>query len=473
MFVDAVRACIDAHAMIPVPSTVLIAVSGGADSMALLTALYRLRDVYQMQLVVAHVDHQLRQAEARRDATFVQHQSAHLGLPFHYLRVDAKAWQRKTGLSPQHAAREQRYAALSAVQQVVGASRIALGHMADDQAESVLLRLARGTSPAGLAGIPPVNLPCIRPLITVSRQMIQGFLQAEDIPWVEDSSNASRVYLRNQVRHELLPILRQANPQVDGHLNELANMMAAENAFLDAQVDILYRQAVTPQPGFRFHLRRTPCKRAPLALQRRLLRRVLEAALPEAVTATFQHTEALRQLVVAGLNGQRLTLPGGWLAECSREGLWLWLERAALSPELNLGLSVPGQLEIPSLGLQLTSEMVSTMPTHLLTVAEVATSAQRVAQKQDVAYIDASQLQLPLTVRLRQPGDRFHPYGASGSKKLSAFLIDKKVPRVERDRIPLVLSGAHIIWVAGYQIADTVKVHPHTHRVVRLHRTWL
>lgn len=471
MLIDAVRACIDAHSMIPLRSTVLLAVSGGADSMALLAVLYQLRDVYQMQLVVAHVDHQMRQTEAGRDARFVEQQAAQLRLPFQYLRVDVKAWQRNTGLSPQHAARDQRYAALSAAQQSVGAARIALGHMADDQAETVLLRLVRGTSPAGLAGIPPVNLPCIRPLMKVSRQAIQTFLQTERIPWVEDSSNTSRVYLRNKVRHDLLPILRQTNPQVDVHLDELAEMMSAENDFLDAQAEALYRESVERQPGFRFTLERTPFQAAPLALQRRVVRRLLAAALPVSGMASFQHIEALRQLVLNGMRGQRLTLPSGWMAECYRAGLWLWSDRVGLDPQLTLDLPVPGQVELLSLGLRLTSEVLDVEPSGILSRGGIG--VEGVAQQQDFAYIDASQVNLPLAVRQWQPGDRFHPYGAPGSKKLSAFFIDKKVPRVERRRIPLVFSGARLVWVAGYQIADSVKVHARTHQVVRLHRTRL
>lgn len=476
MLIDAVRACIDAHSMIPLRSTVVVAVSGGADSMALLSALYQLRDLYHMQLVVAHVDHQMRPVvEAGHDAEFVEQQAARLRLPFQYLRVDVKAWQRETGLSPQHAAREQRYAALSAVQQQVGASRIAMGHTVDDQAETLLLRLLRGTSPAGLAGIPLVNLPCIRPLMTVSRQMIERFLQGADIPWVEDDSNASRAYLRNQVRHDVLPVLRQANSQVDQHVRELADLMAAENDWMDAHVDTLYQQIVVQRSGGGVTLRRAPYQQAPLALQRRLLRRIFATLGPMAGSMSLHHTEALRNLALNGRTGQRLSLPGGWRGECHRDGLYLWLEQADLHAAVQASLSVPGKVDIPALGLQLTSEILPEIPARFSSGRPRGpqTEAREVAHEPDFAYIDASQLTLPLTVRLRQPGDRFYPYGTSGSKKLSDFFIDKKVPRVERDRVPLVLSGLQIVWVAGYQVADPVKICPDTRQVVCLQRTWL
>ncbi|MDH3599832.1 MAG: tRNA lysidine(34) synthetase TilS, partial [Candidatus Tectomicrobia bacterium] len=413
--------------------------------MALLTALYRLRPVYAMRLHVAHVNHQLRHTEAIRDLRFVQQQAARLGLPFHALQVDISARQHAAGLSPQHAAREVRYDALYGLQQSLGAARIALGHMADDQAETVLMRLLRGTSPAGLAGIAPVRLPCIRPLMTVYRQTILAFLRAEGIPWVEDSSNSYRGYLRNQVRHDMLPLLRCSSPRIDVHCNELTEMLAAENAFFDEQVEALYGQVVAPQPGKRLLLHSRPYQAAPVALQRRLLRRVLDTILPAAVTASFQHIEQLRHCILHAAPGQRLTLPGKWMAERYRETVCLWAADRGSELAFSRVLSVPGTLDLPPLGLRIRTDFIPSAP-------------QPIAQPGNFAYIDASRLTLPLIVRCRQPGDRFHPYGAPGQKKLKAFFIDKKVPRAERDRIPVVLSGSEIVWVVGYQIAEPFKV---------------
>ena len=424
--------------------------------MALLATLYNLRSVYAMQLHVAHVNHQLRHIEARRDTRFVEWQAARLGLPFHALQVEVRARQHAAGLSPQHAAREVRYEALYRLQESLGAARIALGHMADDQAETVLMRLLRGASPAGLAGIPPVRLPCIRPLMTVYRQTILAYLRAEGIPWVEDSSNSYRGYLRNQVRHDMLPLLRRTNPRIDVHFNELTEMIAAENAFLDEQVETLYGHVVTPQPGNRLILHFRPFHAAPLALQRRLLRRVLDTGLPIAVTASFQHIEQLRQFLLHAAPGQRLTLPDKGMAERYRDSVCLWAADRGSEPAFSRALAVPGTLKIPLLGLQISTDFVPSAPWPI-------------AQPGNFAYIDASRLMLPLTVRFRQPGDRFHPYGAPGQKKLKAFFIDKKVPRAERDRIPVVLSGDEIVWVVGYQIAEPFKVRPGTQQTVRLH----
>jgi tRNA(Ile)-lysidine synthase len=250
--------------------------------------------------------------------------------------------------------------------------------------------------------------------------------------------------------------LRRSSPRIDIHFNELTEMLAAENAFLDEQVETLYGQVVAPQPGSRLLLQSRPYQGTPLALQRRLLRRVLNTVLPAAVTASFQHIEQLRQFILHAAPGQRLTLPGKWMAERYREAVCLWDADCSSEQAQRHVLSVPGILDIPLLGLRLRADFIQSAPGPI-------------AQPGNFAYIDASRLTLPLTVRFRQPGDRFHPYGAPGQKKLNAFFIDKKVPRAERDRIPVVLSGGEIVWVVGYQIAEPFKVHPGTQRTVSLH----
>ncbi len=455
MFVAEVQACIDEHAMLPPGATIIVAVSGGADSVALLSVLYRLCAVYGVRLVVAHVNHQLRGEESHRDALFVEQYAARLGVPFHADCVDVKAFQHTLGLSPQHAARHVRYECFSRLQDALRATRIALGHTADDQAETLLLRLLRGSGPAGLSGIAPVRLSYIRPLITVHRQVLRAYLQAEGIPWVEDSSNAQRVYVRNRVRLDLLPILRQYNPQVDKRLNELADMLSAENRILERQTDEVVRQAVHWQPGKRLLIDCVPCGTAPLALQRRLLRRVVETLFTPGVTASFRHIENLRHLIVQGQVGKRLTLPDGWIAERDEHMVWLWNPRHLPAGSLVLTFPVPGQVEISELALRISADIIVDVPNSMLTEA-------------DVAYIDLERVQPPLTVRFRRPGDRFYPLGAPGRKKLKDFFIDRKIPKTERNLIPLVLSGSEIVWVVGRGIAEGCKVRPQTRRMVRL-----
>jgi len=452
-FVAAVRTWIDTHAMCPPGAKIVVAVSGGPDSMALLAVLYQLRSVYDVTLVVAHINHQLRGEESTRDALFVEQHAARLGVPFSLQHVDVKALQRTAGLSPQHAARQLRYACLSTLQRTLGATHIALGHTADDQAETLLLRLLRGSGPAAFAGMPPVRLPYVRPLLTVSRDDILTYLRAEGVPWLEDSSNFHSVYLRNRVRLELFPLLRQYNPQIVSRLNELANMCSAEQRLLARQTERLRTRVVHWQSAKRVLIRCRPYRIAPLALQRRLLRSVVDALLPAVANVSFRHIESLRQLIVHGEVGQRYTLPGSWMAECHQETTLLWHTQQPQAVTQVYPLPVPGYVDIPELELRLSADISERL------VPAVPVSG---------ASIDLERLRLPLTVRFRRPGDRFYPLGAPGRRKLQDFLIDRKVPRAERDVLPLVVSGSDIVWVVGYGIADPYKVRPETRYIVHL-----
>lgn len=455
MLVADVQACIDFYAMLPAGARVIVAVSGGPDSMALLSVLYRLRSQYALTLLVAHVNHQLRGDDARRDALFVAQQARRLGLPFYQTQIDAKAWRRTSRLSPQHAARQLRYTYLSALQHELRSTHIALGHTADDQAETLLLRLVRGTGPAGLAGMPAVRPPYVRPLITSARSTILAWLRSEGIPWVYDRSNVQRSYLRNRLRLECMPILRQFNPRLVERLNDLADMLRADHALLEQQTTALAEQVVQWRPGFRVWLRCGPYREAPLALQRRLLRRLFDRLLMPPTTASFKHVETLRRFLSTGQSGARLSLPGRLLAERQPETVVLWSTRAALPPSQIFTLQVPGTTEIPELALRLTAEIVPAPP------AVPATGPQW-------AWLDRHQLRLPLTLRLPRPGDRFHPLGAPGRKKLTKFLMEHHVPRAERAWLPLVVSGEAIVWVVGHRIAEPCRLRPATRSVVRL-----
>ena len=224
-------------------------------------------------LAVAHVDHQLRGPESARDALLVGQQAARLGLPCYVLKVDVESWRLAGGLSPQHAAREARYAVLAQVAPTPGrVARVALGHNADDQTETLLMRLLRGTGPSGLAGMSPVRLPYIRPLMGTRRHQLIDFLRDEGIPWVQDSSNVKRAYQRNRIRLDVLPALRQHNPQLDQRLYELSEMMAAEDELLERQVDAWYPSIVRRRSAQRLVLQCRAYEHAPLAIQRRLLR---------------------------------------------------------------------------------------------------------------------------------------------------------------------------------------------------------
>jgi len=442
-FADAVEHTIRRHAMLAGGDVVLAAVSGGADSVALLHALVTLAPAWRLRLHVLHVDHGLR-PDSARDGAFVQALGARLGVPVEVAVVDVPPG------SLEDAARAARYAALQACARRVGATRIALGHTADDQAETVLMRLLAGSGVRGLAGIPPVRGAIIRPLIERRRADVLAALASAGLDWVEDPTNRDPKFLRNRVRHELLPLLVDAwEPDVVARLNRVAR---------DAReaVDALDRQASAALE------RLATAERDAVTLSRAAL-----AALPRLVAAEVLRQAAARlgsraPLRAWGHRGLRRVLAtpaprrpfrlGGVLVEVSGDRL-----RVATSVPPPLGertLAVPGRVELPEIGAAIEARLVETrgyaVPRDARTVA-----------------FDAAALPRALAVRPRHRGDRFRAFGG-GERRLKSFLIDAKIPRWERSRLPIVDAGGEIVWLAGLRRAAMAPVTSTTREVVEL-----
>ena len=458
MLVAEVQRFIDTHELLCPGAKVIVSVSGGADSMALLSLLYRLQSTYRLTLIVAHVNHQLRGKEATRDARFVQRHADKLGLPFHQMDVDVKTLKHRTGLSTQHAARQLRYGALRSLSRSLAATHIALGHTADDQAETLLMRLLRGGGPAGLSGIPVKRMPFIRPLIEVHRHTILDYLRADGIPWVEDSSNMSRRYLRSRIRLDLIPTLRAYHPSIAQRLHHVADMLRADNDVLEQQTEDLANQALGWRVGnAMLAIKRAPFAAAPLALQRRLLRFAVDRLPGSGHAAGFRDIEALWRFTVDNGNvGQRLTLAGRLMAEWQKDVVLLWQTRALPPTSLSVLLPVPGTLTLHGLALSLTARSLG------------LTQGWRQQAEPRRVFVDVDAAAFPLSIRFPQPGDRFHPLGATGSQKLQDFFINNKVPKAMRPHVPLVLAGAQILWVVGYRVAEPFKVRPETRQVLEL-----
>jgi tRNA(Ile)-lysidine synthase len=431
------------HAMLAGGETVLVAVSGGADSVALLSILVALAPAWHLTVHALHVDHGLR-ADSDRDAELVCALAARLGVPANVERV------RVGPGSVEAAARAARYAALEAWADRLGASRIAVGHTADDQAETVLMRVLGGAGMRGLAAIPPVRGRIIRPLLEVRRQTLRDALTAEGVGWVEDPSNRDLKFLRNRIRHELLPLLaasyhadvvpalaevaRLARETV-GAIDRTAARELARLAIVEAGVLTLSRAALAalPAPVAAEVLRQAAARfgsRAPLrAWAHRGLRRVLAAAPPR---RPFRLGG-----VTVEVSGDRLRVGAG--------------PAAALATRT---LSVPGRVELPEIGRALEAHR---LPAEGYAVPR---GADRVA-------FDGAAVSPTLTIRRRRRGDRFDAFGA-GERRLKSFLIDARVPRWERDRLPLVEQDGRILWLAGLRRAAAAPVTSATREIVEL-----
>ena len=436
--------------------TLLVAVSGGPDSMALLHALYQLRESFAIRLIIAHLNHQMRRG-AIQDVRFVKATAHGLGIPCIAQSLDVPAYGRRHKLSPEDAARRLRYAFLQTTAKAVAAHHIALGHTADDQAETVLFRLLRGSGLRGLCGIPPVRQPIIRPLIQVQRRDIMPYLRTHRIPFRDDPSNRQRRYARNRIRLALLPQLRKSyNPRVVQTLCATAQLLAADESALQEAAREQFCLARMPAPPDQVHLRTAMITPLSLALQRRVLRQALAEAVGSLQGFTRTHLAHMMALLRTEAGTKGLALPGGTVVERRYDVLTIYRRTPPAAVRIAQPIAVPGLCEVEALRVTIKSDIaqggaaVSSFPTG------------------DIAWLDAEKVGRDLHLRTRSPGDRFQPLGSPHTKKLKAFLIDAKVPRTERDRLPLITTHAGIAWVAGVRPADWAKVTPTTRVILRL-----
>jgi len=424
--------------------TVLVAVSGGADSVALLHLLSRLAPDWRLRLHVLHVDHQLR-AESAADADFVRALGARLGVA---VDVATVAVDRRGSLEA--AARAARYAALEACAARVGAGRIALGHTADDQAETVLMRLVQGAGVRGLAGIPPVRGAIIRPLIEVRRSALEAELARAGLAWVDDASNRDPKFLRNRIRHELLPLLADSyNPEVATALARVASVARETVGALDRAAGIeLDRLAVWADGAATVRLDALRALPRPIAAE--VLRQVAARLASRAPLRAWAHRGLKRVLAVPA--PRRAFKLGGVTVEVS--GALARLATAPLPALIERIVAVPGRTELPEIG-------------QALEVRLVGADAYAIPREPGRVAFDADELATPLVVRPRRRGERFVAFGGA-ERRLKTLLIEAKVPRWDRGRVPVIEAGGTIVWIGRLRRGAAGRVTARTRRVLEL-----
>ena len=393
------------------PRRLLAAVSGGADSMALLHVLALLSAAEGLALFVVHVDHGLR-PDAGQDAALVEAEAARLGLFCRVCRVTVSG-------SGENAARIARYAALAQVYRDVSADALALAHHARDQAETVLLHLMRGSGATGLGAMAEVSareadgMRLWRPFLTVSPDMLRAFLRAEGVLWREDKTNAQEKYLRNYVRHRVLPAMRLRAPACEEAIGRAAELLRQEDADMNAMAADFVRARASLAAPCRFILRE-PLRALPLSLQRRALR------LASPVALDYEKTAAL----LAAQRGETVNLPGGWRSLTTEKRLHFLPQVAEPGAMGRVTLSAAGN------------------------------------DRGDGVWRQAvpKALAVGCTLRFRRPGDRIRPLGAPGEKTLQDYFVDKKIDRPFRDYIPLLCRGDRVIWAVGVGPGEEARV---------------
>ena len=436
---ETIRQTIKKYSMLAGGDKVLIGLSGGADSVCLLKTLDKLREEYNLDLHAVYVDHGLRPEETPAEAEFAKKTAENCGAGFYAEKIDVLSYCKKEGLGKQEAARTLRYEVYERLAAQIGANRIALGHTADDQVETFFMRLLRGAGRKGLSGIPPVRKikgkTIIRPLIGTSRAAIEEFLRQEGAGFITDPTNFRRDYTRNKIRLDLLPVLKKLNPNLDETILRTAQILAEEERYFEIQVMKGLMMLLRNKTGEEIELFLVPLESMDTVLLRRTLRKAIELAkgFNKKRTLGFEHIEDMIGLIKKGKPGDRLDLPGPVRAVKKYSTFLISSKPAA---HIGTGeLDCPGSISIAGTGLAIT--------------ASVLESAERGANGKSVAVLDAGRTGQKLVVRGRKEGDFFYPSGLGGKKKLQDFFVDEKVPRDERDAVPVVLSGDNIVWVAG------------------------
>ena len=436
---------------------VVVAISGGPDSTALLSAL---KAALPVHLIAAHLDHGLRSPEeCERDREAAQALAESLDVPFELGLADTREEARERGTgSLEAAARAVRYRFLGEVAERFGADAVALGHTANDQAETVLMRVLRGTGLRGLGGIPrrrrlsreQPDVIVVRPILSLSRDEVTAYVRDKGLTTVQDGSNADPTYLRNRLRNDVLPLLRTTvNPAVDDALLRLADQARVASQHLDHEARALLESA---RDGAAEAWDAHRLSAADPAIRGEALALIVSDYAPD--RAATKHVRALQALLLRRRGG--VELPGG---------VRLRLERGSLAREFEID-----PVEAESLELCVPGEVIDE-------IAQLRFEARVVDRDVDTdcnvdpaqcALLDAARVDGNLTIRRRQAGDRFWPLGGPGRRTLKRFFIDQKVPRQARDSIPVVTLRDRPVWVVGHRIDDTFKVTPSTARVLEL-----
>ena len=433
--------------------TVVVAISGGADSTALLDLLSKLPEC-PLSLVAAHINHCLRGPDSDTDEEFSRCLALRYAIPFESRRIDVKGFAARHGLNLEDAGRRARIGFLEEMREKWGATAVVLAHHADDQAETVLMRLLRGSGPHGLSGMPYCNgRGFVRPMLDITRQEIEAYLARQGLAWREDASNRDTTFLRNRIRNELLPSLEQYNPAVKAHLATTASLLSDEDRLLEQLATELSGQACAMR-GNTIACDVTLLSSQPPPLRRRVFRQALQRLAGNLHHFSRLHIAALEHLLASPRPNAALTLPQDISAVREYGTVLLSRSSLAIPPDTTeLIIMEPGRYTLPGGGM--------------LTITTEPSAPDFRTLPTDSACFDREKVPFPWRVRTFRAGDRIVPLGMHGSKKVKEIFMEARVPLSRRRAIPLLFSHDTLIWVCGLRTSDLARVDCPSSRVIR------
>ena len=433
--------------------TLVLGVSGGADSVCLLLVMEKICRERGIAPVVVHIEHGIRGKESLEDAAFVENLCRKKSIPFYLFSYPVEEIAKQTGESTEEAGRRLRYAAFDEVAAKYKEAKIAVAHNENDQAETVLFHLVRGSGLKGMGGIPPVRGNIIRPLLCISRAEIEAYLKEAGQPYCTDSTNASDVYARNRIRHTALPSLMEVNAKAVAHIGQTAAEMAEAAAYIEAQaaeaaVHCVECGGMEQGDGEAkeqdcMRLKEAELLTCPPFLQRQILYQVIGAFSGSRKDITREHVVSVLGLFQKQV-GRRVSLPGGCVARRDYGGICI--ERQTEPEKM-----IPVTEEAFSFRIFLNNPKIGEIP-----------------KNQYTKWFDYDKIEHGTQIRTRQEGDFFVLDEKGGKKKLKSYFIDEKIQSEERDRIPLLADGSHILWIVGYRISAYYKVTKDTRRILEV-----
>lgn len=434
---------------------IIVAVSGGPDSVCLLHVLFKLKEKYELTLFVAHVNHQLRGLHADEDMRFVREMSESLGLPFYAKVENVAKLASDMHMSLEQAGRYVRYNFFRELKGQLKADKIAVAHNKDDQAETVLLHFLRGTGTQGLTGMDPVSGDIIRPLIEFSRKDIETYIKENGLKYRTDYTNYEINYTRNRIRLELIPYLREHfNRKITDVIVQTADILREEDNYIQKDVEeVCKRICHMSQDGVQINLKEF--SELQLAIKRRLIKKAIQMVKGNDLNVEFKHINYIIDFVEHGNSGNRIDIPGNLCVGLQYGKIKVFLSSCTSAKlDFSYSLVIPGETHIEELNARI--------------YAATETHVEPDFNDKYKAYLDYEKLPGELFVRTRKNGDYIVPFGMKGRKKLKDYFIDAKVPIEVRDRIPLIASGSEIIWIIGHRINERYKITENTRKFLIL-----
>ena len=446
----------------PAGGTVLVAVSGGRDSVCLLHYLARLGTARGFSVAAAHLDHGQRPTAAR-DVAFVQSLCRTLDVPCHVGRADVPALARELGVGVEEAGRRARYEFLERTADEIGAARIATAHHAGDQAETVLLHLLRGAGTRGLRGIPPVRGRIVRPLLQTTRAEIEAYLEAQGQPYCRDATNEDTDYSRNRIRHKVMPELKAVNTGAVHHMMQSAQMLRELSDYLEEETRRAAERVCSDNPDACV-IDAVLFSEYPVLLIREVLLGALQKVAGSSRDIGSVHVEELCTLYTRQV-GRVICLPYGVRAERVYEGIRLYREAPAADMERE-SIEITGEM----LSRAEKEEVVLALPDGRLhlRIRDFSGNMQEIPKKTYTKWFDYGKIKSGLRLRRRESGDYLKIDAAGHTKKLKEYFVNEKIPAAKRDAIWLLATGSEILWVAGGRIGAGCKVGENTEKILEV-----